>query len=122
NGLDIEDEDGRGHGSGSAAWRAHRGMAFGHHASSRTSAAGEEVQGIDRLAVAANLEAEACAGSARRANLGDLLAAGNVLAFLHEDLAVVRVDRQQVVRMLHDDEVPVAPRTGAAEDHLAGLR
>ena len=82
--------------------------------------AADTCSGSIGLPMPADLEVQLHLVGVGVAHLGDLLAARDLLAFLHEDLAVVRVRRQVRVVVLDDDELAVAAQSGAGVDDLAG--
>ena len=54
------------------------------------------------------------------AHLRDLLALGDALSFLHQELVVVAVDGQERVVVLDDDQLAEAADAGTAENDLPG--
>ena len=80
-------------------------------------AGGQDAEGVDRLASPADLEVEHRLIGIRHAQLGNLLAPFDCLALLDEDAPVVGVGGDEVIWMLHDDQVPVSPKAIATVDH-----
>src|SRR5688500_395475 len=57
--------------------------------------------------------------AAAPAHLGDRLAGAHAVAFRDEPLAVVRIGRQELARVLDDDELTVTEQAVAAVDDFA---
>jgi len=86
---------------------------------SRTGARRQVSRGIDRTAFAPDFEAKLGPIRVAVTDFGDLLAASNLVTLAHYQRAVVRIDRQQVVIVLDDNQVAVPTRTDTTENHFA---
>src|SRR5450432_3078747 len=78
------------------------------------------LDGIDWLAQSPDLEMQLDLVGVRVAHFADLLPFGDLLAFLHQDLAIVRVGGKIGRVVLDDDELAVAAQSRARVDDLAG--
>src|SRR5207302_289650 len=77
---------------------------------------------IDGSRSLADLEMQLRALRVGAADLGDLLAAHHALLLLHQDVLVVRVDRDEAVVVLDNDQLAQARDAGAAIGDTAGGR
>ena len=110
-----QDRAGRARGADRDAATCRGGAARGGGAApSRALARRQVLQRIHRPAEPPDLEVQLHLVGVGRAHLGDLLPARHLLAFLHDDVAVVRVRREERVVVLDDDELAVAAQARAA--------
>src|SRR6266436_2105630 len=85
-----------------------------------TSYGRKELGGVNRLTETADFEMELDLVGVGVAHLADLLSLAHLLAFLDQDIAIVRVGRQIRTVMFDDDQLAVAAQAGARIDDTAG--
>src|SRR5690349_936444 len=84
--------------------------------------AGQEPRRVDWLALLANLEMQLHRVGVGIAHLGDDLTLGHVIAFFHDDRAVMGIGRQQAVAVLDDDEVTITSNAATSVHYFARAR